>query len=174
MTRSPQNPAPAGNPLAADIPEPVAFAGLDDVRRRVGEHVGSSRWVRIGQPMIDTFGDVTFDRNWIHCDPERAAATPFGGTIAHGYHSLALIGGLIQEVLQVQGTSMALNYGISKARFPAPVPVGAAVRVDITLAGAADAGTALDVTWHAVVEIEGTTKPACAADIVFRYFGPQD
>jgi acyl dehydratase len=146
--------------------------GIDELRTLVGQRLGESYWVELDQPTIDLFADVTHDHNWVHVDPVRAADSPFHTTIAHGFHSLALIGGLIQDVFLVDRLRLGLNYGVQKARFPNAVPVGSRVRLAVTLTDVVDSRTddGADVFYHCEVEIEGQSKPACAADIIFRYF----
>ena len=108
--------------------------GLDELAGLVGEHVGYSDWVQVTQERISTFADATGDHQWIHVDAERAADGPFGGTIAHGYLTLALLVPLWSELLDVRGIGMAVNAGLNKVRFPAPVPAGAKVRAGATIA----------------------------------------
>ena len=145
--------------------------GIADLKTLVGQHVGQSDWVTIDQTSIDAFANNTHDHNWIHVDPHRAASTSFGATIAHGYHSLSLIGGLIQDIFIIDGVRMGLNYGIDKARFPQAVPVDSKVRLSVELTGVVDAGVdAADAHYHCVIEVDRFAKPACVADIVFRYY----
>lgn len=145
--------------------------GISELKTMVGQRLGESSWVTIDQPLIDSFADNTWDHNWIHVSPEKAKASPFGATIAHGYHSLALIGGLIQQVFLIDSVRMGLNYGVNKARFPQAVPVDSRVRLTVDLTDVAEAADgAADVFYHCVIEIESFPKPACAADIIFRYY----
>src|SRR3954466_16272934 len=99
------------------------FNGVDELRAAAGTHVGGSDWVTVDQSRVDTFADATGDHQWIHVDPEKAKDGPFGGTIAHGYLTLSLLPVASYEVVPRQG-GMAINYGLNKVRFPAPVPVG--------------------------------------------------
>lgn len=94
--------------------------GIDGIKAQAGADLGHSSWVEIAQPRVDTFADATDDHQWIHVDTERAAAGPFGGTIAHGYLTLSLLIPMWSELLQVEGVSMAVNYGLNKVRFPSP------------------------------------------------------
>src|SRR5438067_4695361 len=112
----------------------ATFSGTDDIKARVGEHLGYSDWVEITQDRVNQFADATGDHQWIHVDVERAKAGPFGGPIAHGYLTLSLIPGLMPSVWEVHGFSMGINYGLNKLRFPTPVPVGSKVRAGATLA----------------------------------------
>ena len=104
----------------------TVLSGIDEVKAAVGRHLGTSDWLEITQERIDQFADATGDHQWIHVDPERAAAGPFGTTIAHGYLTLSLSNALLPDIVEVQGVSMGVNYGVGKVRFPAPVPVGVA------------------------------------------------
>src|SRR6202050_5116815 len=106
----------------------MTFATIEDLRKASGKEVGTSAWVRIDQAVIDRFADATGDHQWIHVDPERAAKGPFGTTIAHGFMTLALLPRLQQQIYTVNGIKLAINYGLNKVRFPAPVPVGSKVR----------------------------------------------
>lgn len=143
---------------------------VDTLGAMVGRHLGYSEWVTIDQERVNRFADATEDHQWIHVDPERAKAGPFGATIAHGYLTLSLIPWLLSQVVRVQGVTFGVNYGCNKVRFPAPVPVGAEVRLGATLAqvDAFDGGAqvALDVA----LETRDATKPSCAAQVVYRYY----
>src|SRR3569832_1067862 len=103
--------------------------GLDELKSKVGEELGVSDWVEVTQEAIDAFADATGDHQWIHVDPERARDTPFGGTIAHGYYTLALAPGFTEQVMQLEGFAFAINYGVNRVRFPAPLPVDSKVRM---------------------------------------------
>src|SRR5688572_31124379 len=106
----------------------MAFASIDELRAAVGTEIGQGDWHEIDQDRINRFADATDDHQWIHVDPERAAAGPFGGPIAHGYLTLSLIPGLSAEIFTVKGIRMGVNYGVNKVRFPSPVPVGSRIR----------------------------------------------
>src|SRR6187200_1437764 len=105
------------------------FGTVEEIESAVGEEIGTTEWVEITQERVDRFADATDDHQWIHVDPERARSGPFGGTIAHGYLTLALLIPLWTEVLTITGIAMAVNYGLNKVRFPAPLPVGAKIRL---------------------------------------------
>lgn len=146
-----------------------------DVLAAVGEDVGPGSWVELTQQRVDAFAAATGDRQWIHVDPERAAAGPFGGTIAHGYLTLALIPMLAAEVVTFEGCAARINYGTEKVRFPQALRVGRRVRARGTVNDAREvAGPApgsVQVILHWTVEIEDpatasgvTAKPACVAD----------
>ena len=106
------------------------ITGLDELKAAEGEVLGTTEWHEVTQEAIDDFADVTGDHQWIHVDVERAKDTPFGGTIAHGYYTLSLAPMFTEQVMSLEGFAFAVNYGLNKVRFPAPVPVGSRVRVD--------------------------------------------
>jgi len=143
---------------------------LEQLGASVGTTLGPSAWVLIDQDRIDAFADVTGDRQWIHVDPERAAASPFGGTIAHGYLTLSLIAPAHFELAafpQVEGLTV-VNYGLDEVRFSTPVPSGSRVRTSITISDLADrrAGRWLLRT-RSSVWIDGVKQPALVADALF-------
>jgi acyl dehydratase len=144
--------------------------GIDGLKGHVGEHLGYSEWREVTQEQVNLFADATGDHQWIHVDIERAKAGPFGGPIAHGYLTLALAPTALEEILHVSGVAMAINYGLNKLRFPSPVPVGSKVRVGATMAGVEDVAGGAQVTLAVTFEIEGGDKPACVAEILFRYY----
>jgi acyl dehydratase len=142
-----------------------------DFQDRIGTEIGVSDWMEITQDRVDAFADATDDHQWIHVDREKAAAGPFGGTIAHGFLTLALTVTLsAQVVLDVGSPRMALNYGLEKVRFPAPVPVGSRIRARISLASVSDVEGGIQVNRQVVVEVEGGEKPAMVAETVSRYY----
>ncbi|UED83378.1 MaoC family dehydratase [Streptomyces profundus] len=149
--------------------EPRIFASPDELADAVGERLGVSAWLRIDQERIDQFADATGDHQWIHTDPERAATGPFHGTIAHGYLTLALLPRLIPEVLRVEGARLAVNYGMNRVRFPAPVPVGSRVRATASVLDAQPVAGGWQLTLAVTVEREGGAKPVCVAETVTRY-----
>src|SRR5437016_4870765 len=112
----------------AEMAEPRVFASVDELREAVGEELGPSDWLEIDQKRIDLFADATGDHQWIHVDPEKAAAGPFGTTIAHGYLTLSLLPQMWKTIYRVDGVKLGVNYGLNKVRFPSPVPVGSRVR----------------------------------------------
>src|SRR5437764_4486557 len=118
----------------------TTIKGADELKSRVGDHLGYSDWHEVTQEQVNQFADATGDHQWIHVDPERAKDGPFGTTIAHGYLTMSLAPMLLSEVWRVEGMKMGLNYGINKLRFPSPVPVGSKVRVGAQLAGVEDVG----------------------------------
>ena len=130
----------------------TTFAALADLTAAVGTELGTSEWHTIGQEQVNLFAEATGDHQWIHVDPERAKASPFGGTIAHGYLTLSLIPVLAKECYGVEGVAMALNYCSEKVRFPSPVPVGTAVRATAVLVSAVAA------TEHALTRTEQSAR----------------
>ncbi|WP_327096191.1 MaoC family dehydratase [Nocardia vinacea] len=151
--------------MATTVDKPTDLLDL------IGTDLGTSDWHEIPQRDIDMFAEATHDEQWIHVDVERAKTGPFGGTIAHGYLTLSLLIPLWSEILVIENRGMAINYGLNKVRFPAPVPAGSKVRLTATLADATDLGDgAVQVTVDAVMEREGADKPVCIAQMVHRYF----
>jgi len=148
---------------------------IDDFAGAIGTRVGQSEWRTVSQAMIDAFAEATDDRQWIHTDPDRAAAeTPFGGTIAHGFLTLSLLSTLAFEALpEVEGATMGINYGFDSVRFQAPVKSGARVRALFDLAEAdIRPGRRVLATYEVTLEIEGSTKPALTARwVILTMFG---
>ncbi|ORX01670.1 MaoC family dehydratase [Mycolicibacillus trivialis] len=135
-----------------------------------GEPIGTTDWLTISQSEVNLFADATGDHQWIHVDPERAADGPFGTTIVHGYLTLALLPRFHHALFRVDGVKLAINYGLNKVRFPAPVPVGARIRAAVTVAEVTDLGDgAHQVTLSTTVEIKDAAKPACVAESIVRY-----
>ncbi|MDQ3245878.1 MAG: MaoC family dehydratase [Pseudomonadota bacterium] len=143
----------------------MPIATLDDIRGRIGEEVGVSGWLEIGQERIRRFADATEDRQFIHVDPEAAAQTPFGGTIAHGFLSLSMLSRMAADVMLVPDTTrMAINYGLDRVRFITPVRAGKRVRGRFTLDSVDEKGPGQLLMRHTVtVEIEGEERPALTA-----------
>lgn len=140
------------------------FNGIDELRGSVGMHLGFSQWHEIDQKVVDAFADATGDHQWIHVDQQRAAAGPFGGTIAHGYLTLALLPMLTAEVYTVGGVSARMNYGADKLRFPSPVLVGSRVRAGVELNGVTSGRHGYQVATRVTIERDGGDKPACVVD----------
>lgn len=142
---------------------------LDALGALVDGTLGPSEWVPLDQEVIDAFGRVTRDEQWIHSDPERAASGPFGGTIAHGYLTLSLCSHYLEELLSVRGAGLVINYGLDRVRFISPVPSGSSVRGAGHVVSVSPAGDGIQVVVRWTVEVQGGTKPACVADMVLRY-----
>ena len=135
-----------------------------------GAEFGPSSWIPIPQEKINAFAEATGDHQWIHVDPDRAAAGPFGTTIGHGYLTLSLLPAMSQEVVPRQGDGMSVNYGLNKVRFPAPVPVGSNVRGVFRVDTVDEAEWGFQATMTATVERECGDKPVCVAELIFRYY----
>ena len=148
---------------------PTVARGAEEIRALAGTDLGASDWVEVTQDRIDTFADATGDHQWIHVDPERAASGPFGGTIAHGYLTLSLVVPLFAELLELHGGTMTLNYGLNKVRFPAPVPVGSRIRLRGQVLAVTELPGAAELIIDLTVEVEGSAKPACVAQAVYRH-----
>ena len=136
----------------------------------VGTHLGYSEYRTVTQEDVNLFADATGDHQWIHVDPVRAAAGPFGHTIAHGYMTLSLLPVLLSGLMKVDGVTMGVNYGTNKVRFPAPVPVGSEIRAGATLASVEEVNGGVQIVMDVVVEVKNATKPSCVAQIVTRYY----
>lgn len=146
----------------------VAYA---DVKSLVGTELGVSDWHAVTQEEINTFAECTHDHQWIHIDVERAKKeSPFGGPVAHGYYTLSLAPYLMDQIWTVEGIRMGVNYGLNKLRFPSPVPVGKRVRARATLDNAEDVTGGMQVTVGLTFEVEGSSKPACVAEGVYRFY----
>lgn len=144
---------------------------FERIEQLAGVDLGYSDWLEISQEQVQLFADATGDQQWIHTDPERAAAGPFGGTIAHGYLTLALIIPLFGQLLEVRGVRMSVNYGLEKVRFPSPVPVGSKIRLGGRVISVEPvAGDGVQLVLDFVVEIDGQDKPACVARAVYRHY----
>jgi acyl dehydratase len=148
----------------------AATIPLDELSTHVGEHLGYSDYRVVTQDQVDRFADATGDHQWIHVDPERAAAGPFGGTIAHGYLTLSLIPVLVGSLLRVGGVSMGVNYGSNRVRFTSPVRVGSEVRAGATLASVDVVAGGVQVALEVTVEVRGQEKPACVAETLTRFY----
>ncbi len=146
------------------------FTGADELRAAAGEQLGASNQMTIDQQRINAFADATEDHQWIHLDPQRAAAGPFGTTIAHGFLTLSLLPYLTDQVYRVEGATMVVNYGLNKVRFPAPVRVGSTVWAEVLLAEATEVTGGLQLVLRVTLQVEGGTKPACVADYVTRVY----
>ena len=150
-------------PISVERPSDLLDLGED-------AELGESSWIEITQEDIDTYADATRDHQWIHVDPDRAAAGPFGSTIAHGYLTLGLVIPLWSELLQVEQVGMAVNYGLNRLRLPAPVPVGSRIRLHGKLASASEVAGGVEVVADLMMEVEGSEKPALVAEAVYRFY----
>lgn len=148
------------------------FATLADLLACEGQDVATSDWVHMTQERVGRFADATSDYQWIHVDAERARSGPFGATIAHGFLTLSLLPRFLETALHIEGLRMAVNYGLNKVRFTAPVPVGSRIRSHLHLltVQAVDEG-GLQLCWRVTMELEGAAKPACVAEALVRYYG---
>jgi acyl dehydratase len=150
---------------------PRVFDNLDEFKAAAGEELGTSDWHTVTQDQINTFADATGDQQWIHVDPERAAAGPFGGTIAHGYLTLALLPVLAEQIYTINGLAFGMNYGANKVRFPTPVPVDSRLRATATLKETSDIAIGTQCVVGFVIEIDGGAKPALVAEVVYVMAG---
>ncbi|WP_327186044.1 MaoC family dehydratase [Streptomyces sp. NBC_01334] len=148
----------------------ITVNGLDELKKLAGSDLGTSEWIEVTQERIDTFADATGDHQWIHVDPERAAAGPFGAPIAHGYLTLSLFIPLFTELLDVQGVSTKVNYGLNKVRFPSPVKVGSRIRLVAELTEVEDVPGGVQITVDGAIEIEGGAKPAAVLQSLSRFY----
>jgi acyl dehydratase len=147
------------------------FSTTDEVSDAVGEDLGTTDWLEITQERVDAFADATGDHQWIHVDVERAAAGPFGGTIAHGYLTLSLIPQFTPQLFELETPGAKLNYGVNKVRFPHPVPVGSRIRATAQVVDVSDVPAGKQMVTRYTVEIEGESKPACVAETVVLLLG---
>ena len=145
------------------------FNGISQLTAAAGQELGTSDWVTVDQERINTFADATGDHQWIHVDTEKAAAGPFGGTIAHGMLTLSLLPSFMYQLYRVDGVTMAINYGLNKVRFPAPVPAGSRVRATSRITSVAQLEGAVQAELSTTIEVEGGAKPACVAESIVRY-----
>jgi acyl dehydratase len=152
------------------LPAMRTITGLEELKRAEGEDLGTSDWHDVTQDAIDAFAEVTGDHQWIHVDRERAIQTPFGGTIAHGYYTLSLAPMFTEQIFALQGFAFAVNYGLNKVRFPAPLPVGSRVRMHAKLTALEDVPGGAQMTVEVTFEREGGDKPVCVAETLARVY----
>lgn len=143
--------------------------GPDAVRAAVGTHLGFSDWLLMEQDRVNTFADATGDHQWIHVDPERAAAGPFGAPIAHGYLTMSLSNHFLPQIIETKGFSAGINYGVDKVRFPSPVKVGDRIRAGAELVDVTEVNGGLQTLVRITIEIEGSDRPACVIDSLSRW-----
>lgn len=148
----------------------LTFAHLNELAHRIGQPLGCSDWIAIDQARIQRFADATGDQQWIHTDPERAAAGPFKTTVAHGFLTLSLLPLMFEHGLRIGDVRMGVNYGLNRVRFPAPVPVGSRLRGHFTLVAYEPLPGGAQLTIEVVMEREGFDKPVCVAESVTRQF----
>ena len=147
------------------------IADLDELKTLVGTEVAVSDWIEITQQRIDTFAEATLDRQWIHVDVERCKReSPFGGPVAHGFLTLSLLPAMFENAVRMVDVKMALNYGLNKVRFPAPVPVNSRLRARLTLGSVEEIEGGAQLVWSVVVECDGNPRPACVAEFVMRRY----
>lgn len=148
----------------------LVIGRIEELKTRLGQELGVSDWHLVTQEDIIRFAQVTGDRQWIHTDVEAARSGPFGGTIAHGFYTLALIPKLTEEVLSLKAFGFAVNYGLNRVRFPAPLPVGDRVRLRLSLEGITSRPGSADLTFLSSFECPSQDKPVCVAESVVRVF----
>jgi acyl dehydratase len=152
------------------------FNSIEELQPLVGQEVAVSEWITIDQERIDRFADATSDHQWIHVDPERAKTGPFGTTVAHGFLTLSLLPCLTQQAITLNNTKLAINYGLDRVRFPAPVPVGSRLRgrlklQKIEILKPLRGMQGAQLVWEVTIEREGSSKPVCVAESVSRRYG---
>lgn len=146
----------------------IDAAGLPDLQ---GRELGPTEWLTVTQDRVDTFADAVDDHQWIHVDPERARAeSPFGGPIAHGFLSLSLTTRFWSDLLDVDGVTTKVNYGLDKVRFVSPVAVGARVRMSVVIASVDEIVGGHQLTVDQTIEVEGGSKPALVARGIYRFY----
>ncbi|HEX6491946.1 MAG TPA: MaoC family dehydratase [Candidatus Dormibacteraeota bacterium] len=146
------------------------FESPEALRQAAGTHLGQSAWRVIDQDQVNRFADATGDHQWIHVDLERAAAGPFGGTIAHGFLTLSMLPEMVFELLSVGGVRMVINYGLNRVRFVNPVRVGSRVRAGAELTSVEEVKGGLQALVTVTFEIDGEDKPACVAESLMRFY----
>ena len=146
------------------------FDKVSDLHGLVGQAVASSDWITVTQERINQFAQATGDHQWIHVDPARAAAGPFGTPIAHGFLTLSLLPEMGASAMQVLDTKMGVNYGLNRVRFPAPVPAGSRLRGHFKLLSYEPLAGGAQLTMEVTMEREGSAKPVCVAESVARRF----
>lgn len=149
----------------------AVYRGIDELEAAKGVELGPTDWFAMDQRRIDAFADTTEDHQWIHVDPVRGEAGPFGATVAHGFLTLSLVPYFIAQLRQVEGARMGVNYGLNKVRFPSPVRAGSRVRARTTMTEFERlSDTLVQLVTQTTIEVEGSDKPGCVADLVSRYY----
>jgi acyl dehydratase len=146
------------------------YQNLSELQALTGSILGTSEWQTVDQARIDQFAAVTGDEQWIHIDPVRAAAGPFGSTVAHGYLTLSLVPVMVRTAFKVGDVRMSVNYGLNRVRFPAPVPVGSRLRGHFKLLSFESIPGGAQLVVEVTTEREGHSKPVCVAESVARHF----
>ena len=147
------------------------FTSPEQIKAAVGEELGTSDWLQITQERVNTFADATGDHQWIHVDPEKAKAGPFGAPIAHGFLTLSLLPKFFESAFEIVQSRMGVNYGLNKVRFTAPVPVGSRLRARMKLLSCESiADNGVQMAWEVTVEREGAAKPVCIAESLVRRY----
>ena len=150
---------------------PVVFETPRALFGREGDELGHTEWLLLTQERVNQFAEATLDHQWIHVDPERAKTGPFGGTIAHGYLTLALVSHFLPRLVEVRGIRMGVNYGCDRVRFPAPVRVGARIRAAGQIVKVEETKDgAVQSTVRVTIEIEGSERPGCVVDTISRWY----
>jgi acyl dehydratase len=147
------------------------FSSLAEFAGAIGEPLGPTDWLTVTQEAIDEFASSTGDHQWIHTDPDRASSGPFGTTIAHGYWTLSTLPAFAEQLYEIRGLTMGLNYGANKIRFPDVVPVGSRIRATATLKETKDIPIGTQLVLEFVIEKEGGAKPVCLAEVVYVMAG---
>ena len=148
----------------------TTITGLEELMRYEGKELGTSDWHEVTQAEVDAFADATGDHQWIHVDPERAAQSPLGGTIAHGLFTLSLAPAMTAALLSFEGFAFGVNYGLNKVRFPAPLPVGGKVRMKARVASIEPIPGGAQLALELTFEHEGGSKPVCVAETIARVY----
>ena len=156
--------------MPASPTENALTTTMAELLRQAGRKLGPTEWQPMPQDRVNQFADLTNDHNFIHVDPERARQTPFRGTIAHGYLTLAMLGPISQQLVKVTDARTSINYGLNKVRFPAPLPVGAEFRGQGEVVETTEIDGGVQLTAAFTIEVEGASKPALVAECLFRYY----
>ena len=150
----------------------TVIKGVDELKTMAGKELGVSDWLDVTQEAINMFAESTHDHQWIHIDVDRCKKeSPWGQTIAHGYYTISLAPYLLGQIVEVEGVQMGINYGINKLRFPSPVKVGKKVRARAEIVDVSDVANGVQAVIKMTFEIDGEDKPACVAEVIYRYFG---
>jgi acyl dehydratase len=149
---------------------PIKITSADDAREQLGVTHGPSGWTEVRQAEVNAFADATGDHQWIHVDPQRAASGPFGGPIAHGFLTLALIPKFLPQLFDISAFAMAVNYGLDRVRFISPVPVGAKLHSTAAIVNVEERAESLQLTFEVTITAEGAEKPSCVANFITRQY----